>query len=303
MNRKTVLIYLLIFILAFIGFAFVCFPGREAGIRLTEMLKSRRTDLQFAVGSVKPALPLGLSFQDTIISLNKELKIVPDGVKIGFSPMSLFRSEKKLTVRAELNRGLVKGNLKVKSLDPLKISESEFFLEKININGFKYHSPLAEVTLSCDLSGEYHEDLVDDPPGSPAKPLKGKAGRKNPGHGTLVMENFSAHMENSWLNMINFPEIDFSSLTIEFVRYPQRLVITRCAGRGSMLNLRLKGDIRLASSAQKTRLNLTGKILPDSPYLARFANQAAIRSRAGNISRNGIEFYIKGTLENPRIGI
>ena len=51
------------------------------------------------------------------------------------------------------------------------------------------------------------------------------------------------------------------------------------------------------------RLDLTGIILQDSPYLAKFANIAAVRAVAGNILKNGIQFKVTGTLANPKISI
>lgn len=300
MNRKSILIYLLVFILAFVGFAFVCFPGKEAGRRLSETLNSKNPNLRVTIGKVGPALPFSLKFQDMTISMGNGLTIMPDAVKVSFSPISLFREEKQLKVRAELNQGILKGNLQVTRLNPLTVSGLELFLEKMEINGFQYHTSLAELTLNCEMSGEYREDDVSPESSS------GKTVRTNGpplGQGSLVMENFLAHMENSWLNRIQFSDLDFSSLAIDFRREPHRVLISRCVGRGSVINLKLSGELRLAPVLKKTRLNLTGKILPDSPYLAKFANQAVVRSKSRNITRNGIDFYIKGTLENPRIGI
>ena len=304
MNLRSIFIYLLIFILAFVGFVFISFPGKEAGTRVAAMLNGKDPGLRFSIGSATPGLPFSLNLNGMTVSLDNKVLMAPDSFEVSFSPLSLLGREKKIGVQGTLSQGRMKGSLLVKSFDPFEASGLRFALEKIRIRDFPYHSPLAEVTLTCDISGEYRENPAD--PSLP--PPSGKQDRARteafpPGSGSLVLENVLAHLENSWFNLIEFPDIDFSSLAVDFTCQGQRLVIARCVGKGAVINIKLNGEIRLAPAVEKSRLNLTGKILPDSPYLDRLANQAAVRFKARNVTRNGIDFFIKGTLENPRIGI
>lgn len=65
----------------------------------------------------------------------------------------------------------------------------------------------------------------------------------------------------------------------------------------------VKGQIEIIFPVEKSSLDLTGVILPDSTYLTKFANMADINPVIRSIQKNGIIFTIKGTFENPKIGI
>ncbi|WP_457551873.1 hypothetical protein [Desulfobacula sp.] len=65
----------------------------------------------------------------------------------------------------------------------------------------------------------------------------------------------------------------------------------------------IKGQIELVFPVQKSSLDLTCIILPESPYIKKLANMADIKSTTDNIQKNGLTFTIKGSLENSTIGI
>ena len=65
----------------------------------------------------------------------------------------------------------------------------------------------------------------------------------------------------------------------------------------------IKGPIEIIFPVKKSSLDLKGMIMPDSPHLVKFASMAGIDPMTDNIKKNGIIFTIKGTLENPKIGI
>lgn len=300
MNPKRIWMYLLVFILAFAGFAFVSFPGEEVGSRLAEMVNRKDPGFRLTIKTVKPALPLGLAFQDMSLFVTDKLSFLLDTARISFRPLSLFRREKQVGIRGQIHGGTLNGSVRIKGLDPLQVSGLELFLEKIGFDKVEYRTFLAELTLSGQISGEYREEGIQEAlPEEKSGPGRGEA----LGRGFLVMDSFLAQVEKSWLNSIEVPTIDFSRLRLDFVRENQRVVITDCTAKGSVIHVKLTGDIRPGASMEETRLNLMGKILPDSLLLAKFANQAAVRSKAKNITRNGIDFTIQGTLKNPRVGI
>lgn len=113
-------------------------------------------------------------------------------------------------------------------------------------------------------------------------------------HGTVAIHNASAKIENPLFNMLNLPMVEFSDIELEFTQKLKTITVTQCMANGSDINFTLEGNINMALPLQESRLNLTGFILPDSPY---------IKTLADKFSTDGIKFFIKGTLNNPNITI
>jgi len=130
-----------------------------------------------------------------------------------------------------------------------------------------------------------------------------KKDKKNLGNGRISINDFSADMKNSIFHELNLPLIDFSEIELEFTQKQNIVTILKCTAKGSIINVKLKGNIDFTSPVQKSRLNLTGVVLQDSPYLSKFKNLSGMRSKDDNISKTGIRFNIKGVLGNPEIGI
>jgi len=125
--------------------------------------------------------------------------------------------------------------------------------------------------------------------------------RKDNKNGTIYIQNGSVKIKNSLISYI-IPEINFSNIDLEFKQLSKKKMTIECFTEGQ-INVELQGDIEFASSVQDAMLNLTGVILPDSPYLQKFSTMPIIKSKVKNISENGIKFNIKGVLENPKIEI
>ena len=296
MKPKSILFYILFFMAAVFVFAFLLFPGKEVAAYLSQSLKSK--NLQLRIDTVKPVFPFKLKFENTKFFIGQEIEglginqgtqIVPDSFTVSFSPVSIFKEEKKIQFESEFYQGSVNGRLRLNSMDPFSFSDAEALMAGVKISDFRYTTDLADITLACELNGEYKETESGD--------------KKASGRGSLLIQHFSAKMKDSLFNRLSLPQVDFSEIKIDFIQDPKIVTIEQFAGKGPIINVKLKGQIEIVFPVQKSRLNLTGVIQPDSPYLAKFVNMTPLRSMVKNIKKEGIKFTIKGLLENPEIGI
>ncbi len=295
MKPKSIFFYILFFLVSSLGFVFLLFPGKEFAVYLSQVVKNQ--NLALHMDDVKPAFPFTLGFENTTLLLGPDMdqgmQIIPESFQVFLDFFSIFKEEKQIKFQSGFSQGSLKGHLLINSLDPFLFSSVTASMSVVKIVDFRYKTDFADISLGCELNGEYKQISTGN--------------EKDLGKGSMSIRNFSAvfstAMKGSLFTALNIPAIDFSDITLEFIHQPARLILTRCTARGSIINVKLKGGMDIVFPVQKTRLNLSGVLLPDSPYLAKFANYPAFTSIVGNIKKEGILFTIKGTLENPELGI
>ena len=289
MKLKPLLLYILFFMVVCIVFIFLLFPQREVSAYLSRSVTDSNPDIQVSIDTVRPGFPFKLKFDNTRLVLGKNMQIVPDSFGVSLDIFSIFNNEKHIKIVSDFYQGSVKGRLRLDNTNFLLFSVPELSMSGVKISDFKYNTDLADIALSCELNGEYKQIEAAD--------------KADSGQGTLHIRNFSAKMNQSLFNTLNLPVIDFSDIELEFTRHLKEITLTQCTAKGSIIYLKLKGNIGIVFPVEEIRLNLTGVILPDSPYLAKFVNSAALKAVIKNMSKDGIKFNIKGTLKDPKIGI
>ncbi len=289
MNLKLVLFYILFFMTAFIFFVFLSFPGKKVAAYLSGAVTKPDAMVQVTMDDADLYPPLRLDLDKIRFALGPDITINPASFGVSLSPLVFFENEKSISFQSKLFQGTIHGRLKFTHLDPLATSAAHIIFSEIKTAPFIYKTTLADITLSCEINGEYI--------------FSGLENGKKQGHGTFFFRNVSAVMENSLFNRLNLPAVDFSQIEAGYEQTGNTLTITNCIAKGSIVHIKLTGDIHLGFPLNESRLDLTGLVLPESPYLAAFANNAAIRSAAKNISKDGIKFGISGTLMQPKIGI
>lgn len=289
MNRKLILFYFIFFLIAFFVFASILFPGKEAATHLSSLLTARYSPLQIDIQSVTPEFPLGLKFENPKVILNEKTSIKVNLLKINFNLFSVFRKQKRIKIRSGFYDGTLEGSMTLNETGLPFLSNIALLLSGVKINDFRYKTDFADTLLDLEVAGEYAYFEAGD--------------KKIPGKGAVHIENFSARMKDSLFNTIGLPLVDFSSIGLEFIQTKNKVTLTRCLAKGSIINVKLTGELAFGSSMETTILNLKGVILPDSIQLNRFARMASPGSATGKSDRKGIEFNISGTLGKPQIGL
>ena len=273
---------------ALLLFIYILFPQKDAAGYISGLLDENNSKLQFFCERVKLKLPLKLSMENPKLLIDKQIYVEPELFEIKLSPALFFKRHKEIVFQSDLYTGSLNGVIDLKSFDSFLLSKADVFISKVKIDNFGYKTDLADIILGCVLNGEYNYSEISE---------------KKKGNGKLIIKDFYAKMENSFFNRLHLPVVDFSEIKIEFEQQSNVITIRKCAARGSVINLKLKGKIDIFSPLNMARLDLKGVILQDSPYFAKFANIASVRAVAGNSLQNGIKFNLTGTLNNPKISI
>ncbi len=294
MKIKMILSYICLFVFAMLVFLVLLFPGQQIAQYISHSLTNPGLNVYTHVDHVKPAFPFYLKSEDTKISIGQNLKIEPDFIKIKLGPGLIFGEQKQLKFNSQIYDGALNGRISFKDTQPIVYTNLQMALSGLKFNKFKYNTRLAMVTLSGNVSGQYsYHDLKGSQ----------KDGPKDPENGTLLIEDFSAVLKNSLFNRLKLPAIDFSAINVAFTKDRQNINLTELTATGSVINLKLNGIIRLDIPILQSRLSLKGTILPDSPYLANFANSTLLKAMVKNIKKDGVRFTIGGTLKQPVIKI
>jgi type II secretion system protein N len=288
MKLKPFLLYTLFFLAAVLVFIWLLFPQKEAAKYFSHLLNQYDSKVEFSCEKVKLQPLLKLSFENSELLINNNIKIRPESLDIKLNPSFFDNKTKKIVFQSRLHQGTFNGVLGLKDSNPLLFSKAQFKMSDIKIVHFNYQTDLADMTFSCIVNGEYN--------------FKGVKGKQT-GKGNVFIKDFAAKLSKSLFNTLNLPLVDFSQIKIDFEQQSNIITITQCVARGPVINLKLRGKIDMILPVNNVRLDLTGIILQDSPYLAKFANMAEIKALAGNILKNGIKFKITGTLNNPNISI
>ncbi len=289
MNVKLVLFYFLFSMAAFVLFVFVLFPGKKVAAYLSRTVTRPNAMVQVSMEDADLFPPLRVFFDNARFSMGPDITITPQTFGISLSLPAFFEKEKTIGFQSKIFQGTANGSFRVIRFDPLAVSEAQITMSDITITQFLYQTELADITVSCEINGEYS--------------FFGQGNEKQQSKGTCVIRNVSAVMENSLFNRMNLPLVDFSQVEAAYTQTGNTITITNCIAKGPIVHIKLTGDIQLEFPLKESRLNLVGLVLPESPYLAVLADNAAIKAAVKNISRDGIKFGLSGTLMHPKIGI
>lgn len=256
---------------------------------MSSILTANYSPLQIDIKGISPEFPLGLKLENPRVVLNGKTQIETSSLSLRFNLSSVFKKQKRIKIQASFYQGTITGSMNLNEMGPGLVSDIKLLLSGVKINDFKYKPYLADIILDLELAGDYTYSGTKD--------------KKNLGKGGVQIKNFSATMKDSLFKMIGFPRVDFSSVKIEFIQTKNRVRLTQCFAQGSIINVKLTGDLDVGSSLETTLLNLRGVILPDSKQISRFAQMASPGQVQMGFAKEGIRFNISGTLEKPRISL
>ncbi len=288
-DKKILFYYFLFFLAAFAVCLFVRFPGEKTAAYFTRTLMQPDSTLRMSIGNVKPALPFRFQFEHTQFHLGSDMVIKPEPFFVSLGLQSLFKADKIIDIRSQFNQGKIKADLHLKSITPFVVSSAKIFATDIKMNAFNYVTNLGDLTLNGEMSGDIKFHPAEE--------------KKIKGEGTVSSRKFSAEMKNSFFNTLNIPVVDFSDIQFDFTYQGNVVTINQGVAKGPIIHIVLKGTFEVLSPFAESRLDLSGSIMPDSPYLAKFAHTTVVKEAAKDIARDGIRFNITGTFKNPEIGI
>ncbi len=284
MDAKNVSLYLAYAILAFLVFAYLLFPGKQAGLLLADRLNRINRDLTVELNPVTPVLPMGLKTLNPEVTLFNTTTVTLDSLLFTPNLFSLFKSESSGDFSAKLFNGIVKAHVSaLRSAAPSGISLTSTFSE-LEI------APMAFSTGETDLRSSFTLDGTFD-----------YGTNQTPGNarGTLRLSNLVTEVSNPLLEQLGISEFHFTTIDIDYTIKKNRMEIQGFKALGEEATITLTGTGVLNSPVEKSRLNLKGEIRPDTAYLTSFAGLSSIAMLFDDSKKGGIPFTISGTVEKP----
>lgn len=294
MKTRTIGYYLLLFAVSAAIFLVVLFPRRQLARYISQTLTNPQKDIYTVMETIHLSLPFSLKSEDTRISIGRDFNIKPEFVKFRLGPGLVFGEHRNIHFSSKLYNGLVEGDVGFKNTQPLAYTNCQVNLSGFVFDKFSYNTRMAGITMNGKIDGSYTYA---------AQPDNKTGNQNNQGLGSFMVKDFSANLTNSLFNRLKLSRIDFSKIDIQFTQDQQNINLTGLTASGSVINVKLSGMIKLENPVIQSQLTLTGSVLPDSPYLASFANSPAINALVKNIQKDGIRFIVRGTLKQPEIKI
>lgn len=285
MKKKNSVLYLLLFLTVTIFFAFGLFPGKELASFLSNTLST--STLQVSIDNARPSLPWSLSLDNTRISISHGIKINPASAKLTFRPSEIFNRGKQILFYSDIHNGSINGTLQMDTFTPFTLSQFNLEMSEIKLDNFSYKTQLADITLNCRLNGQYKNKITDK--------------KERSGRGKISIQDCSVTLENSFLNTLKIPMVNFSTVTADITRSDHTVSIKNGIATGPSINLTLKGRVNLETPLQNCRLNLAGVMKLDSLHASKFAAVNNKRFASKSILNKGIAFKLNGTIKNPKI--
>ncbi len=295
MTRKWIILYAILFVASAAIFSVILFPDQKISEYVRTVSARPQADLEIKFDTASSILPWKLNFKQAKIRVYQTFQIAPDTFSLSVGPLFFFKKKGKVNFNAELLGGKVNGFLTIEDSDVPSVSGTQISMSNVNIPQLKYKNSLADMILTCTLNGQYQAG------GSSQHTGPDRAGPSGLGH--LSVKNVVAVISSDLFKTLNIPKLEFSQIKLDFTQKGNTIKLVQCLAQGPVINIKLNGDIVFADPVLQTQVKLNGRLLPDSPYLAKFANVAAIRSAIKNIPKNGIGFTITGTLERPKMNL
>ncbi|MBU1195799.1 MAG: type II secretion system protein GspN [Proteobacteria bacterium] len=282
--------YLLLFVVSVAIFLVVLFPGHQLAAYFSQTLTHPQKNIYTNMENVHLSLPFSLKSEDARISIGRDFTVQPDFIKIRLGPGLVFGDQRQIHFNSELYKGLMKGSFGFEDTQPVAYTNVQLNLSGLEFDKIRYNTRMAQITMTGKIDGDYRYDADTDT-------------QNDPGQGSILIKDFSADLTNSLFNRLKLSRIDFSRVDIRFTQEQNTINLSELTASGSVINVKLSGIIQLEEPVVNSRLTLAGTVLPDSPYLASFANSPAIKALVKNIKKDGIRFAVKGTLRQPEIKI
>lgn len=296
-GKKMILGYGLYLVLACVVCAWILFPGRRLAAGLSTWLTRQVDGVQISVADAGPVLPLKLEMTSIEVETTGPDK---SGTRffidrLGVAPVwtSLWKEDRALDLTAVLYDGKARARIDAPFAPGMRptdlrdrVSVTGSF-EGIRIEQVQYAHPNAHITVSCRAAGRGNFTRLPE--------------SKDQGNGTFHLAECAVDIDNAMLSAMGIPGVTFAAVVAEWTLSGQTVNVKDVKATGPEMRLTLKGQITLSSDWQKSRLKLSGSLVPDTAFLAGFSGQSPLFMMIRRAGGRGVSFKIRGTLKQPEV--
>ncbi|SMC47106.1 type II secretion system protein N [Desulfocicer vacuolatum DSM 3385] len=296
MGVKSIFLYLLYTLGAFVVFLYLLLPGERLATIMSRILNKSLEPVTISMEDIKWHLPLKLGGKGIVVSLPRDRRIFVEHLWLKPAWTTFLNESKTIDFDMDLYKGRAFGRVEF-SLEPEQglsgmplsyIVDARF--DGIHIENFQYKSPQGDITVSCLAGGQFTLSRSQD--------------RGLGGIGEIKITNCAVDIVHEILSGMGIPGVNFETVKITYRLEDNNLEILGCRATGAEMTLTVSGTVALNAPISRSRLDLKGRVQPDAGYLAGIPNLPPMVSAfLGRFKGKGVPFKIKGTLDRPGVSL
>jgi type II secretion system protein N len=270
--------------LAAVGcFFYLLFPAETFKGAVSTYLSKMLPDYQIQINRLQPVLPLGLGFEQVIVSQNDRMLAQIDSLDISPRIATLLSSQKTINFRGKAYQGSLGGHVDVNPSD--NTTQTDIFLELTDIQ-------LADIRQLQERLGRKLSGLLNGEVN-----LTATNGTSNGIKGKLDLTDVRFELSNP---IINIKEVTLNLVDAEFIVNKQVFSLKRLEAKGGQIEGSLTGTIMIRKPMGASRINLRGSFFPQEVLLASFKEMLPGNVFKQQLADKGMPIRISGTIQNPK---
>lgn len=278
-NKKVWLAYSLFGVAVAIFFLYYLFPVEAVKNYAIHQVSQKFPQLRVSIGQAELVLPMGLRFEKVAVFQQNRPFLAADRITVKPGWLSLISSQKSLQYNIKASGGQIEGNAVIKA-DQMTLNSdlNNVRLEEIPV--LQYFIPHS---LSGILNGKFS--------------YRSESANKQEASARVNLSNCIVQLAEPFLNI---DSLTFNSVNADAQLQNRQIKLTRCVFRGEELNGDLSGTGLLRANLNKSTLNLSGKVQPNTALFQRVGGDLAASFLKG-AGKGGLSIKINGPLDNPNV--
>ena len=268
------------------------FPSQALGDYLSSAASAVDTSYTLEIEGIRPALPLGLRFMNTTLSLEGGQQgelIRTDDILLTADIWSSLKGRPRCLFKAEGYDGILKGHIDFESIQLTGRINTTAEIEGFDIAALNYLQEILNRAVEGELGGR----------------LSYEGNRKSFMDGSAKAD---LRLRNIWIEYLNLnpklrlEAVDLGDIDIELAMDRKTVKIERLEIKGKAFRGSLSGNIALRAGIGESSISLKGKIKPSSTILEQLSeNRDGAKLIKQRMRRGNLPLTIYGTLKEPKI--
>ncbi len=279
---KKIFFYSLYCLCITILFLVILFPEQSIKNYLKARIAASKPGLVFSVERIRPALPLCLKMSDLSLSYSGNPLVHAQRVLVRPQLLSVFNAKKKFNIDTQIASGEIKAAVTLQFASDIADIDTVLSFQGIDIEKLDFLSLLHENHLTGKAEGKLSYN----------GPLYG--GGK--GEGRI---DFSKAGIRFAQKRFGIAKLDFDNISIEFSINRNMVTLKKVEAKGNMLELKATGTINLNLPFSKSRVDISGTLVPRPSLLKKIGGIFPRRY----LEKGGLPFRITGSFEMPHYSV
>jgi len=284
---KTIVAYLSFALLAVLFFLYVLFPGEALEAYVGDRLAGIDASLSLSADSIRPSLPLAVSFSDVDLMRQDDTILHIDQARLSPALSTLLKEQKRFEGRASLAGGTVDGRLFMEGSGTDRRLRAEADLSAIRLERITALESFTGFTLAGPLNGRLTHDGARAPLGQ--------------ANGLLTAPGLTITLKDP---VFGINQLTMDQTEADFSINGNTLRLKALTFAGPLMEGKISGRIEIENPFGLSQLRLSGNVKPRPELFARLQDtipQGILNPRT--LGTRGVNFRIFGTIDNPDVSM